>query len=456
MVEKTRILFVDDEPAYCRIFSKRIGKDPRFLVETASGGEEALSLLEQFPADMVFTDLQMPFMDGIELLTEIKKRYPYMFVLVLTGLDSTAQAVKAMKAGAYDYLLKPFDFEVVEKAINTVCAHRDACNFSNTTDYAQKRGFCFENIIGQDRKMFEIYERINQVSQTLSTVLITGESGTGKDLIAAAIHAKSARSNGPFLQVNCAALSNDLISSELFGHEKGAFTGAVSRKKGLFEQAEGGTLFLDEIGEISMSTQMALLRVLETGKYLQVGGVETLTSDVRLICATNTDLDAAVADKRFRDDLYYRINVVSINAPPLRKRPSDIPLLANYFLERFRNITGKIIEGFTAEAMELLCAYKWPGNCRELANMVEYAVVFSRNRMLAVDDFPGLLQKPSVEMGGLTLNCSSSTLAEVEKTLIIQVLGDKEWNLKQAAEALDIARGTLYSKMDKYNIRKPE
>lgn len=456
MVEKTRILFVDDEPAYCRIFSKRIGKDPRFLVETASGGEEALSLLEQFPADMVFTDLQMPFMDGIELLTEIKKRYPYMFVLVLTGLDSTAQAVKAMKAGAYDYLLKPFDFEVVEKAINTVCAHRDACNFSNTTDYAQKRGFCFENIIGQDRKMFEIYERINQVSQTLSTVLITGESGTGKDLIAAAIHAKSARSNGPFLQVNCAALSNGLISSELFGHEKGAFTGAVSRKKGLFEQAEGGTLFLDEIGEISMSTQMALLRVLETGKYQRVGGMETLKSDVRLICATNTDLDAAVADKRFRDDLYYRINVVSINAPPLRKRPSDIPLLANYFLERFRNITGKIIEGFTAEAMELLCAYKWPGNCRELANMVEYAVVFSRNRMLAVDDFPGLLQKPSVEMGGLTLNCGSSTLAEVEKTLIIQVLGDKEWNLKQAAEALDIARGTLYSKMDKYNIRKPE
>lgn len=456
MVEKARILFVDDEPAYCRAFSKRIGKDARFLVKTAGNGEEALSLLEQFSADMVFTDLQMPFMNGIELMTEIKKRYPYMFVLVLTGLDSTLQAVKAMKAGAYDYLLKPFDFEVVEKAIETVCAHRDACNFSNATGYAQKRGFCFENIIGQDRKMFEIYERINQVSQTLSTVLITGESGTGKDLIAAAIHAKSARRNGPFLQVNCASLSNGLINSELFGHEKGAFTGAVSRKKGLFEQAEGGTLFLDEIGEISMPTQMALLRVLETGKYQQVGGVETLTSDVRLICATNIDLAAAVADKRFRDDLYYRINVVSINAPPLRKRPSDIPLLANYFLERFRNITGKTIEGFTAEAMDQLCAYKWPGNCRELANMVEYAVVFSRSRMLAVDDFPGLLQKPAVELGGLTLNCSSSTLAEVEKALITQVLKDKYWNLKQAAETLDIARGTLYSKMDKYDIKKPD
>lgn len=455
MSEKIRILFVDDEPAYCRIFRSRIGRDPRFLVETAQSGEEALLRLQQFPADMVFTDLQMPFMDGIELMTEIKNRYPYLFVLILTGLDSTSQAVKAMKAGAYDYLLKPLDFDMVERAIETVCAHRNAFRSHATPDDVQRRGFSFENIIGQDRKMFEIYEKINQVAQTSATVLITGESGTGKELIAAAIHAKSSRKDGPFLQVNCAALSDGLVSSELFGHEKGAFTGAVGQKKGLFEQASGGTLFLDEIGDISMTTQVALLRILELGVFQRVGGTETLRADVRLICATNRDLARAVTEKQFREDLYYRINVVSLQAPPLRERTSDIPLLANYFLDRFRALSGKQIEGFTADAMELLCRYQWPGNCRELANIVEHAVVFSRNRMLSPGDFPELLRQPAQPKGGVTLTSPSTTLADVEASLIRRVLEEKQWNLKQAADALDIARGTLYGKMEKYGIRKP-
>lgn len=456
MTERIRILFVDDEPAYCRIFRNRIGRDPRFQVETAMSGEEALLRLQQFPADMVFTDLQMPFMDGIELLTEIKSQYPYLFVLILTGLDSTSQAVKAMKAGAYDYLLKPLDFDMVERAIETVCAHRNAFRSHSSPDEARHRGFSFENIIGQDRKMFEIYEKINQVAQTQATVLITGESGTGKELIAAAIHVKSPRKDGPFLQVNCAALSDGLVSSELFGHEKGAFTGAVSQKKGLFEQALGGTLFLDEIGDISVTTQVALLRVLEMGTFQRVGGTETIRADVRMIFATNRDLAKAVTEKRFREDLYYRINVVSLQAPPLRERKSDIPLLANYFLERFRLLNGKQIEGFSADAMETLSRYHWPGNCRELANIIEHAVVFSRNRLLTPADFPELVRQPLRPQTGVTLNCASSTLAEVEAALIRRVLEEKQWNLKQAADVLDIARGTLYGKMEKYGIAKPD
>lgn len=459
MTSKIRILFVDDEPAYCRIFRNRIGRDTRFIVETAGSGEEALTCLQSFPADIVFTDLQMPFMDGIELLSEIRQRYPYMFVLILTGMDSTEKAVRAMKAGAYDYLLKPLDFEMVEHTLETIRAHKTAFQSHPSCDDIKREDFCFENIIGQDRKMFEIYEKINQVAKTSATVLITGESGTGKDLIASAIHAKSLRKDRPFIQVNCAALSEGLIASELFGHEKGAFTGAVSRKKGLFEQASGGTLFLDEIGDISMTTQVSLLRILELGTFQRVGGTETIKADVRMICATNRDLAKAASEKQFREDLYYRLNVVSIQAPSLRDRRSDIPLLANYFLERYREINGKQIDGISNEAMELLCAYNWPGNCRELANMIEHAVVFCRDGMLKSENLPSLLKQPVAQVqkaSGVTLSLASSSLAGVEAALIRQVLEEKDWNLKQAAEALEIARGTLYGKMEKYGIVKPE
>lgn len=456
MSPEARILFVDDEPAYCRIFRSKILQDPRFLVETANSGNEALTLLKSFPADIVFADLSMPLMSGLELLVEIKNQYPAIFVLMLTSDDSTSQVVKAMKSGAYDYLLKPLDFEMILHSIETILTHKAAIQSGCCPECLEGENYCFENIIGQDRKMFEIYEMISQVAQTSSTVLITGESGTGKELIAAAIHAKSNRKDKAFIQVNCAALTEGLISSELFGHEKGAFTGAISRKKGLFEQASGGTLFLDEIGDISPATQVSLLRILELGTFQRVGGSETIKTDVRLVCATNRDLAHAVREKQFREDLYYRLNVVSLQAPPLRERKSDIPLLSHYFLKRYSTINNKQIDGITREAMERLCAYDWPGNCRELANIIEHAVIFCKAGALDRNNLPAHIRKTDVGPAERTLNLASSTLADVESALIRKVLEESQWNLKKAAEILDIARGTLYSKMEKYQINKPD
>ncbi len=450
----TRILFVDDESNYCRIFRTRIGADPQLQIETATSGDEALARLESFPADIVFADMNMPFMDGVELLAEIKVRYPHIFVIMLTGDDAPSQVVKAMKAGAYDYLLKPMDIEMVKRSIQTILDHKAAVQSGRSERCSQGENFCFENIIGQDRKMFEIYEQINQVAQSMATVLITGESGTGKELIAAAIHAKSPRKHKPFIQINCAALAEGLISSELFGHEKGAFTGAITRKKGFFEQASGGTLFLDEIGDISPTTQVSLLRILELGTFQRVGGSETIKADVRLICATNRDLVTATREKLFREDLYYRLNVVSLQAPPLRDRKSDIPLLANYFLERFSTINNKQIEGITRDAMELLCAYDWPGNCRELANIIEHAVVFCRAKNLTREFLPAQLKTTESHLMRESY-VTPPTLAEAERALIKKVLEKSNWNLKMAAETLDIARGTLYGKIEKYHLTKP-
>jgi len=455
MTVATRILFVDDEPAYCRIFSKRISSDPRYVVETAGSGPEALERLQQSPVDIVITDLSMPLMDGIELLIEIKSLYPQIFILILTSDDSTSQVVKAMKAGAYDYLLKPFDFEMVERSIETILSHKAAVQAGLCPECLNSESFCFENLIGQDRKMFEIYEMINQVAQTSATVLITGESGTGKELIASAIHAKSTRKDKPFIQINCAALTEGLISSELFGHEKGAFTGAVARKKGLFEQATGGTLFLDEIGDISPTTQVSLLRILELGTFQRVGGTETIKADVRLICATNRDLATAAREKQFREDLYYRLNVVSLQAPPLRDRRSDIPLLVRYFLERYCALNNKQIDGVTRDAMTLLRSYDWPGNCRELANIIEHAVIFCRGRVIDKDSLPPQIRTSDNHSAGLTLNLATSTLADAESALIKKVLEESSWNLKKAADILDIARGTLYGKIEKYHLTKP-
>ncbi|MBE0595734.1 MAG: sigma-54-dependent Fis family transcriptional regulator [Desulfuromonadales bacterium] len=451
-----RILFVDDEPAYRRRFRSALREDEGLLIETAENGEEALEKLETFPADIVITDMRMPKMGGYDLLTAVRERYPEIFVLILTGIDSTVEAVQAMKAGAYDYLLKPLDFAMVRRIITKIGQHKAVFQACVPPEGERRQGYRFENIIGQDQKMFEIYEMISQVAQTRSTAMITGESGTGKELISEAIHARSARVGKPFLQVNCAALSESLINSELFGHERGAFTGAVAQKKGLFELASGGTLFLDEIGDIPMQTQVALLRVLEQGTFTRVGGSATVRVDVRLICATNRDLIHAIREKLFREDLYYRLNVVSIHAPSLRERRSDIPLLANYFLEKYRVEAERKVSAISREAMHLLTRYPWPGNVRELANVIERAVVFCRGKELLPEHLPEELKLCSAPLAPVTLTLKSTSLSDAEVTLIRQVLEEKGWNLKQTAEALDIARGTLYSKMEKYGLHKPE
>jgi DNA-binding NtrC family response regulator len=441
---------VDDEPAYGRLFRRGMVDDERYLIETAGDGEEALRALRERPADIVLTDLLMPRMDGLTLLGEIRLRYPDSFVLILTGVDSAVEAVKAMKAGAYDYILKPLDMEVVRRRLEKIVQHR--LLLSETT-FPADEGFRFENLVGKDPVMSDLFEQIRHVARTDTTVLITGESGTGKELVANAIHAASARRERPFVAVNCAALTETLINSALFGHEKGAFTGATERKAGFFEVASGGTIFLDEIGDILPQTQIALLRILESGTFQRVGGAETIHVDVRVICATNKDLSLAISEKDFREDLYYRINVVSLTAPPLRARKSDIPLLADFFLDKYRKKTAKDISGFSGPALALLGDYPWPGNVRELANSIEHAVVFCDSRHILPEHLPESIRDEAKRNFLLALRDTS--LASAEAALIRKILEEKAWHLSQAAEALGIARGTLYSKMERYGIHKP-
>jgi len=447
--QKCRVLYVDDEPAYGRLFSRGMEDDDRFSIITATSGEEALRILQDCPIQIVLTDLLMPRMDGLHLLEEIKRCWPDTFVLMLTGVDSADKAVKAMKAGAYDYILKPLDIAMVRLQLGKILQHRQLLQ-----DTLPPAGddYRFENMVGKDPIMFKLFEKIQQVAQSEATVLICGESGTGKELIAEAIHARSRRCDKPFVRVNCAALTESLISSALFGHEKGAFTGAATQKTGFFEYASKGTIFLDEIGDIPVQTQVALLRVLEMGSFQRVGGTETINVDVRVICATNQDMSTAVKEKTFREDLYYRINVVSLAAPALRERKSDIPLLAQFFLELYQRKSAKTISGFSRPALARLCNYHWPGNVRQLANAIERAVIFCQGRQILPEHLPDELHNESEHDFSLTLHDSS--LASVEESLIRTVLEEKHWHLSHAAEALGIARGTLYSKMERYHIQK--
>ena len=448
--KKTRLLYVDDEAAYRNIFCREMGEDQRFSIETAADGPTALRMLETKRADIVLTDLSMPGMDGIALLQEIHRRYPDIFVLILTGVNSAHEAVRAMKAGAYDYILKPFDITTLQMQLEKILQHRRLLD--NNKDGQSEAHF--EQLIGQDPAMYELFEGIRRIAPTNITVLIRGESGTGKELIAAAIHARSTRREQIFVPVNCAALTEGLINSALFGHEKGAFTGAGARKVGFFELAQGGTIFLDEIGEIPMQTQVALLRVLELGTFHRVGGTETIHVDTRIICATNKDLAVAMREKTFREDLFYRLNVVTLTAPPLRERQSDIPLLVNFFLRKFNRESGKQISSVDQATMNQLCAYRWPGNVRELSNAIERAVAFCSDSELHLEHFPDELQHAVDAEKDFSLQLSSSSLPEIEAEVIRKVLEEKHWNLSQAAEALGIARGTLYSKIKHYGIEK--
>ncbi|MBU3944118.1 MAG: sigma-54 dependent transcriptional regulator [Proteobacteria bacterium] len=448
--KKTHLLYVDDEAAYRNIFCREMGEDQRVTIETAADGPTALRMLETRRADIVLTDLSMPGMDGITLLQEIHRRYPEIFVLILTGVNSAHEAVRAMKAGAYDYILKPFDVTTLQMQLEKILQHR---HLLDNNKEGQNEAH-FEQLVGQDPAMYELFEGIRRIGPTNITVLIRGESGTGKELIAAAIHARSARRDQIFVPVNCAALTEGLINSALFGHEKGAFTDAGARKIGFFELAQGGTIFLDEIGEIPLQTQVALLRVLELGTFHRVGGTETIQVDTRIICATNKDLEAAMREKIFREDLFYRLNVVTLTAPPLRDRQSDIPLLVNFFLRKFNRESGKQISFVDQATMNRLCAYRWPGNVRELSNAIERAVAFCPGSELRLKHFPAELQHAVVAEKDFSLQLSSSSLPEIEAEVIGKVLEEKHWNLSQAAEALGIARGTLYSKIKHYGIVK--
>lgn len=453
MADRLRILVVDDD----RLIRKYLGdilKKRDFHVESAEDGAKALALFGEKRFDVVVTDLIMPRMGGLGLLAELKERCLDVAVIVMTGRGTVETAVQAIKQGAYDFIEKPVDPEKFLTIIDRVAGHKRLWERSVEFKSDRRRGHRFENIIGHSPKMHQLFEEIRNVSKTDASVLIMGENGTGKELVADAIHYGRSRGK-PYVKVNCGALAESVVESELFGHEKGAFTGATSRKRGKIEMANGGTLFLDEIGEFTPSVQVKLLRVLESGEFQRVGGVETLKADFRLISATNKNLADAVLNREFREDLYYRINTVTITIPPLRERRADVPLLAAYFLKRYSKQAKKSVRTISGEAMKLFMRHDWPDNVRELSHAIERGVVYCKGTQIVPGDLPpgisAILEKKEI-----TVTAPSKSLADVESSHIYNILVESRWNLKQAARMLNIARGTPYGKMERYGIKKPD
>jgi two-component system response regulator HydG len=453
MKEKPRILVVDDEESH-RIMLRAVLRDEGYEVAEATDGAEAVKAVEQQPFDLILLDLRMTTMDGIEALAEVRKISPLVPVLIMTAYASVKTAVEALKAGAFEYLTKPLDTDelkiLMEKALEFY--HLRTENMALKERLGDR--FDFSKIIGRSPKMKEVFETLSLVSPTDATVLILGESGTGKELVANSIHQNSKRSSQPFIKVSCAALPETLLESELFGHEKGAFTGAIARREGRFQLAHRGSLFLDEVGEMSPATQAKLLRVLQEKEFEPLGSPRTLKVDVRVIAATNKNLEREVKEGRFREDLFYRLNVVPISLPPLRERKEDIPVLAARFFAIYRDKNKKELRDLSGKALDLLTRYDWPGNIRELENCIERAVILARGEVIAPADLPPGIQALSSgdkELAGLALP-SGISLQEVEKTLILKTLEDTGGNRTRAAEILGINRRTLQNKLKEYGI----
>ena len=432
-------------------------EDEGYTVITASDGKEAWEKLQKNIVDLVITDLRMPEMDGYELLKRISSSYPTLPVIVLTGHGTIETAVETMRDGAIDFFTKPVDIDklslVVRKSITaTELKEQNRKLSEELKKLRREKGY--SKIVGRSQKVVDMLRLIEQVADTRATVLITGESGTGKELVADAIVALSSRSDKPFVKVHAASLSSSLLEDELFGHEKGAFTGAVSMKKGRFELADGGTIFLDEIGEIDSATQVKLLRVLQEREFERVGGEKPISVDVRVICATNRNLLEEVKKGNFREDLYYRLNVVHIEVPPLRERKEDIDLLAASFLETFNSEDKRKIEGFTPAAKKALLSYSWPGNIRELKNAIESAVVLARGKNIDKDDLP---QQVRDSGSGARISFDLPiTLDEAERRLILETISYAKGNKTKAAELLGIGRKTISRRMQDLKIEEDE
>ena len=443
-----RILVVDDELAVrdsLREWFRQDGHD----VHVAADAQEALRKLQEHAGewDVVLLDIKMPGMDGMELQRRIHALDPTILVVMITAYASVDTAVAALKSGAYDYVTKPFDPDQLSGLLRKALQQRQLARENlRLRDQIQESGSSDE-IIGQSRQIQEVYALIRTVAPTDSTVILRGESGTGKELVARAIHAHSKRRYFPLIPVNCGALAEGILESELFGHERGAFTGAHYRRKGRLEMADGGTLFLDEIGNISRKTQMDLLRVLETQQFTRLGGNEVVNVDFRVICATNRNLEQALQEGDFLEELYYRINVFTIHLPPLRERKNDLPMLVEHFVRKYGLAMAKPIEGVSPEALDVLMRHAWPGNVRELENAVERAMVVGRPPRLEVADF-------SLHLGNGVDAAGSESLDEVEEMHIRRVLEAQDWNITHSAEILGINRVTLYNKIKKYGLRK--
>ncbi len=447
---KIRVLIVDDE-ASARSGLEKLLRQEGFIVESAADGLVAPTIAADRPPDVVVTDLKMPRLDGMGLLAKLREQDADIPVIVVTAFGDVSSAVTAMRVGAADYLTKPVDFDALVLSIDRVLERRDLRNEAATLrrELREREGDGFEGLIGASPAMQKVYRIARQVAGARATVLITGESGTGKGELARAIHNKSPRVKGPFVSLHCASLAESLLESELFGHEKGSFTGADKRRIGRFEQAHGGTLFLDEVGEIPAATQVKLLRVLQERTFERVGGNDQIQVDVRLLAATNRDLAAAVHDGRFREDLYYRLNVVHIDMPPLRIRDTDVLLLANHFLRRFAGDNGKRqIEGFSDLARAKIVAHRWPGNVRELENAIERAVVLCDGMQIEEEHLPidvAPVAKGSVRIPG-------ATMAEIERFAILSTLEATNGSTTRAAEMLDISVRTIQYRLHEYGL----
>ena len=450
------ILVVDDEKNYLLVL-KELLVEEGYEVLTAQSGADALAILNETELDLVVTDMKMPGMSGLELLEKSKQRDPQLPVVMMTAFGTVEKAVEAMKKGAFDYISKPFDNEILKKTIATALNMWRVIKENRFLSQELKDRSGPSDLIGNSPPIQQVRELIQKVAVTKATVLVTGESGTGKELVARAIHAQSPRRDKPLISVNCSALAETLLESELFGHERGSFTGATSQRKGRFEIADGGTLFLDEVGEMAPSVQVTLLRVLQNREFERVGGNKTIKVDVRLIAASNRDLKEEIPRGAFREDLYYRLNVVHIEVPPLRDRRDDLPLLTRYFLERFSKELNKETPTLSPEAMSVIMDYPWPGNIRELENMLERAVILASGSLIHVEDLP-IHPKGQASLDwsadqvippGLKLN---EVLEMVEKKMILNALAKTGRVQSHAAELLGIEKNLFKYKMRKYGL----
>lgn len=470
--EKKQILVVDDEPNLRRVLSALLVRDD-YDVETAEDGAQALEILNEHHIDMVITDLRMPKVDGMELLRRTLAMDPEMPVVIITAHGTVDNAVEALKTGAFDYITKPFDQTEVRTIVKKALRTRDLAATEATRAEQDGTDETRYGIIGRSNGIKELYAVLERVSDTPTTVLITGESGTGKELVARALHENSSRRDKPFIKVNCAAIPRDLMESELFGYERGAFTGAVGSKPGRFELASGGSLFLDEIGSIPIEMQVKLLRALQESEFERVGGIKTIRVDVRLVAATNSDLRKEIESGTFRDDLYYRLNVIPIRLPPLRERIEDIPLLAAHFLQKFNARLNKSLRGISEEAEAILMGYPWHGNIRELENVIERAVLFADGSSIEVSDIPVEVRerfstpRPRSSVPPIAGSDEATTseglkervkaaMTRLERELIQRALDQTSGNVTHAARLLKISRKGLQLKMKELGLRERE
>jgi len=438
------ILVIDDNEAFCRSLARMLGDD-KLSVHTALNSEQAFEILKKIPVHLILLDVRLGEESGLEVLTLLLEQYPHLPVIMLTGFASIESAVQSIKLGAFDYIQKPVKYEKLVRLIENACTL--ASLKKENRDLYERLDDMTPRILSKDPRVDELKATIDKLTAANLPILLYGENGTGKELFADYIHFQSSRKSRKIIKINCAAFADTLLDNELFGHEKGAYTGADALYKGVFEKADQGTLFLDEIGDMSLEVQAKVLRVLQNKELFRLGGKEIIHVDVRLISATNKKLEDLIKEGRFREDLYYRLNTATISIPPLRERPGDIPLLTDYFIKEYASVNSKVISGYNDDVMTQLSAYPWPGNIRELKNVINYAAAVSSGGMIQIKDLPGSLQQGLPGRTGLL-----NSLDDSEKSVILSELKRTNYNKKKVAETLNISRTTLYSKMRKYEI----